>query len=139
MKQSSRRTPPQGVTARPADTVDWTHHTQQEAGDMNIFISYFAATDHLFHSELVKALREKKHKAYPKHLKAFFGVGGLHDPDELDEHLRDEDLAIIMLSKDYISDRWLRGELHALLTLERKLRPNFVVPIFLDGIEDEDI
>lgn len=106
---------------------------------MNIFISYYAADDHLFHRDLVKALQKKKHKAYPKHLKGFFGASGLHDPDALDEHLRDEDLCIIMLSKSYKSDSWLQGEMHALFTLDRKLRPNFAIPVFLTGIEDEEI
>ncbi len=113
--------------------------TQRGSRNMNIFISYYAATDQAFHSDVVRELRNKGHKAYPKHLKAFFGSSGLHDPDELDEHLRDEDLAIIMLSKDYMSDRWLQGEVHALLTLERRLRPDFVIPIFLEGVEDEHL
>ena len=38
-----------------------------------------------------------------------------------------------------MSDRWLREELHALQTVERKLRPNFLIPIFVGGVEDKDI
>lgn len=106
---------------------------------MNIFMSYAAPADSDFRSQLAQALEAEGHKTYPKHLKAFFGAGGLHDPDELDEYLRDEELALILISKEYMADRWLRGEVYALLTMERKLRPKFVVPLFLEGAEDSDI
>jgi TIR domain len=106
---------------------------------MNIFTSYVTPADRDFQANLSKLLQTGGHKAYPKHLKGFFGAGGLHDPDELDEHLRDEELALLLLSKDYMSDRWLRGEIYALLTVERKLRPNFVLPLFLEGVDDTDL
>lgn len=106
---------------------------------MNIFTSYVTPANRTFQAELAGILQGGGHKAYPKHLKGFFGAGGLHDPDELDEHLRDEELALVLISKEYMADRWLRGEIHALLTVERKLRPNFVLPIFVEGAEDSDI
>lgn len=106
---------------------------------MNIFTSYVTPANREFQSKVAKVLGEAGHKAYPKHLKGFFGAGGLHDPDELDEHLRDEELALLFLSKEYMADRWLRGEIYALLTVERKLRPNFVLPLFLEGVDDTDI
>lgn len=105
---------------------------------MNIFISYFAE-EHSSYKALSKALKKGGHNAYPKHLKGFFGSDGLHDPDELDEHLRDEDLAIPLLSKKYMADIWLQGEISALLTLEKKLRPNSVLPMFMGDITDEEL
>jgi hypothetical protein len=106
---------------------------------MNIFTSYVTPANRDFQAQLSRVLRAGGHKPYPKHLKGFFGAGGLHDPDELDEHLRDEELALLFLSKEYLADRWLRGEIYALLTVERKLRPNFVLPLFLEGVDDTDI
>lgn len=106
---------------------------------MKIFISVHVPTDRTVFDQLTKFLREKNHQGYPKQLGGFFGAQGLHDPDELDEHLRDEDLAIVLLSQSYLKDRWLPGELHALLTLENKLRPNFILPVFLENLEDTDI
>ncbi|HWS89235.1 MAG TPA: toll/interleukin-1 receptor domain-containing protein [Pyrinomonadaceae bacterium] len=106
---------------------------------MNIFTSYITPANREFQANLSRVLQANGHKPYPKHLKGFFGASGLHDPDELDEHLRDEELALVFISKEYMADRWLRGEIHALLTVERKLRPNFVLPLFLEGVEDIDI
>jgi hypothetical protein len=106
---------------------------------MKIFISCRFLLDKDFYDELVEFLNANGHNAYPKQLWGFFGERGLPDPDELDEHLRDEDLAIAMMSQHYMSDRWLREELHALYTLAHKLRPNFLLPIFLKDIGDFEI
>jgi hypothetical protein len=105
---------------------------------VKIFVSYHDR-DSDFEKRLVDSLQKAGFQAYPKHLKGFFGASGLHDPDELDEYFRDEELAVIVLSKNYMTDRWLQGEIHALLTLENKWRPGFVLPIFLEGISNEDI
>lgn len=105
---------------------------------MNIFISYYFE-DQGFYKSISKSLKKDGHRVYPKHLKGFFGPDGMYDPDELDEHLRDEDVALVALSKKYMRDLWLQHEINSLLTLERKLRPNFVLPVFLEGLEDEDV
>lgn len=106
--------------------------------EVNIFLSYFAG-DRAFLARMTKAIKVTNCPAYPMHLKAFFGEKGLHDPDELDEHFRNEDLSIVLFSNKYVRDPWLRGEIHALLTLERKLRPDFVLPLFLKGLAETDI
>jgi TIR domain len=106
---------------------------------MRIFISWSYPADGDMFDNLIEVLRENGHNAYPKQLWGFFGAKGLTDTDELDEHLRDEELTIALISKPYMSDRWLREELHALQILEQKLRPNFLLPIFLEGVADSDI
>ena len=106
---------------------------------MKIFISGDIDAHRYFYEELVSYLRQSKHQAYPIQLKGFFGASGLHDPDELDEYLREVDLAIAAISKESLEDRWLRGELHALFTLEHKIRPGFVLPIFMEGIDNDSI
>ena len=105
---------------------------------MKIFISY-SSNDRQFYSLLEEALARNGFRVYPKHLRGFFGAQGLHDPDELDEFFRDEDLAIVAVSENYLKDRWLPGELHALLTLGTKLRPRFVLPVFFGDIDDSSI
>lgn len=106
---------------------------------MRIFVSNKFLADKEMFDKLLEVLRQNHHNAYPKQLWGFFGAQGLNDPDELDEHLRDEDVAIAIVSESYMADRWLREELHALQTLEQKLRPNFLLPIFVKNIEDKDI
>ncbi len=106
---------------------------------MKIFISANVPIDRNVFDQLIEFLNEKGHRGYPKQLKGPLGTQGLHDPDKLDDFLRDDDLAIVLLSQSYVKDRWLIGELHALLTLENKLKPNFILPVFLEDLEDNDI
>ena len=106
---------------------------------MRIFISFKFSTDKDIFEKVVKVVRGHKHNAYSKDLRGFFGAQGLNDPDVLDEHLRDEDLAIAILSKSYMADRWLREEVQALHILEYKSRPDFLLPILVGDVENSDI
>ncbi len=76
---------------------------------------------------------------YPKHLLGYFKGKGIYVPEALDKFFQDEDLALVLLSSSYLEDSWLSKELHALLTLESTLRPNFVLPVIFDEVDDERI
>src|SRR5215213_1388585 len=105
---------------------------------MNIFVS-FHAKDWAFFEQLSESLRESGHSAYFIDLKGRLGVRRIFDFSALDDELRNTDIALVMLSKRYIEDAWLADEIRALIAMENNQRPNFIVPILMDDINDENI
>lgn len=105
---------------------------------MNIFVS-FHAKDWSFFDRLSDALRQSGHAAYYIDLRGRLGEKKIFDFSALDDELRNTDIAIVVLSKRYIGDAWLADEIRALMAMENNQRPNFLVPILIDDLNDEDI
>src|ERR1041384_4270838 len=105
---------------------------------MNIFVS-FHAKDWSFFDRLSDALRQRGHAAYYIELRGRLGEKKIFDFSALDDELRNTDIAIVVLSKRYIGDAWLADEIRALMAMENNQRPNFLVPILIDDLNDEDI
>lgn len=105
---------------------------------MNIFVS-FHAKDWGFFEQLSEALRQSGQTAYFIDLKGRLGVKKIFDFGALDEELRNTDIVIVILSKRYIEDAWLADEIRALMAMENNQRPNFLVPLLIDDIKDEEI
>lgn len=105
---------------------------------MNIFVS-FHAKDWAFFEQASEALRQSGHMAYFIDLKGRLGVKKIFDFGALDEELRNTDVVLVLLSKRYIEDPWLADEIRALISMENNQRPNFLVPVLIDDIKDDDI
>lgn len=105
---------------------------------MNIFISFYVK-DWGFYDQLSAALKQSGHRNYFIDLKGRLGVEKIFDFAGLDEELRNTDLTILVLSKRYIEDPWLADELRALIALENNQRPNFLVPVLIDDLKDDEI
>lgn len=105
---------------------------------MNIFVS-FHSKDWAFFEQLSDGLRQSGHMAYFIDLKGRLGARKIFDLGALDEELRNTDIVIVILSKRYIEDAWLADEIRALMAMENNQRPNFLVPVLIDDIRDEEI
>lgn len=105
---------------------------------MNVFISFhFEEWD--FFNQLTHTLRREGHAAYLIDLKGILGINGIFDLTELSEELRNTDIVIVVLSKRYIDDDWLREELRAIFAMEKNYHPNFLLPVLYGDIKDEEI
>ncbi len=105
---------------------------------MNIFVS-FHFDDRVFFEGLAETLKRVGHLAYLIDLKRRLGPEKIFDFSALDEELGNTDTVIVLLSKSYVEDSWLSDEFGALMSLESNERPNFIVPVIIDDVEDEKV
>ena len=103
---------------------------------MNIFVS-FHFDDRVFFENLTEALGHAGHQAYLIDLKRRLGPERIFDFMALDEELGNTDTVIAVISKAYAEDPWLNDEIGALMSLESNERPDLIVPIVIDDIDDE--
>ena len=65
-------------------------------------------------------------------------INGLFDPGILYKELGEPDLAVVELSQNYVNNQWMRDEVCGIYLIERHIKTNFVLPILISNIEDQD-
>lgn len=106
---------------------------------MNISISY-QANDFILFEKVKDASRQIPNvQAYPVDLLGSLGPKNVFGPDKLYEELRYPDIAIVILSPEYLSDPWFLHELPALFTLERHSNLNIILPVLAGNLDDRQI
>jgi hypothetical protein len=106
---------------------------------MNISISY-QANDFVLFEEVKGASRQIPNvQAYPVDLLGSLGPKNVFDPDMLYEELRYPDIAIVILSPEYLADPWFLHELPALFMLERHFNLNIILPVLAGNLDDSQI
>ncbi len=105
-----------------------------------VFVSYHI-NDEGFYKELEQFSISQEFTIFRHNLYATFKTRAsrLFRSEELVDMLHYPDLALVVLSPSYLKDEWMKHEMHALYVLEQTRRKNFILPVILDGVSDDEI
>jgi TIR domain len=107
----------------------------------SVFVSHYIEDWKWFHRTFGKTIEEylDEHQfaVYMPNLKINLGAD-IRDTNRLGQEIR-SDVAIILLSNEYIKDSWLMAELASLLSMEKSKGREFIIPVYKEDIKDSGL
>lgn len=110
--------------------------------EMNIAVSFDKDSATVFYEMLIKKFENPKTAVYGNNLTHFFprGPRDFNNHERLDNALRHPDLIIVLYSREYYKNNWLRSEMDAFLQLEGfRDEKNLVLIVPVGDIELSEI